>query len=427
MRKLHAAILLVLIALSGGTLWLLLGREPIEEGRCRLKFKTVSQPNGLTGVAYRFLERPASDNNDIRELPQGFDEPFHYHVRAAGTDVPLVVNGADPWTLCLDTNRDGRLSDEKPVQGKMVQIRGWQGQRHSLFGPFELTFLDASGARTTRFHLLGYRRDLSGQRVYKQPRSFAVYPAGYHVGRLRIRGRTYRVAIIDGDYDGRFTPVTFLEKDPARRLRCDYFAIDLNRDGKFERELFLHGETTPLGRMVRLEDTYYAVEIGGNGQDLALRPIDPEKGTLLLDRADCEIECRLWSDAADQWLSLTSDQKEQSLPAGKYSVARLALRARDEAGTRWETACTWKFGALSLFEIKAGHTTRSEMGPPFRITTRIVKRDDGTVFIEPVLAGRAGEEYSTVVRRNGQSVPAPAITIVDEKGTVLVADKFQYG
>jgi hypothetical protein len=427
-RKPHWAVLVGLIVLGGGILWLFLGRAPIEEGRCKLKLKAVRQPDGLAGLAERFLDLPTSEGSHVGDLPDGFNQPFHYRVRAAGADVLLVVNGADPWTLCLDTNRDGRLSDEKPVRGKAMQIRGWPpAQRHYLFGPFELTFPDASGPRKASFHLLGYTVDISGEKKNEQPGTFAIYPACYRMGRLRIRGQIYKVAIIDGDYDGRFTPVTFLEKDPAGRLRCDYFAIDLNRDGKFQRELFRRGETGPLGRMVLVQGTYYAIDIGGNGQELALRPVNPEMGTLVLDRPDCEIGCQLWSDAADQWLDLASDQKERSLPAGKYTVARVEIRAQDSSRSTWETICAGKFGSLSLFEIKAGETTRLEMGPPFTVTPNVVKTDEGTVFIDPILTGRAGEGYSTVVRRNGQTVPAPALAILDEKGNVLVTDRFQYG
>ncbi len=427
-RKPQWAILLGLIVLSGGILWLLLGRASIEEGRCKLKLKAASQPDGLAGIACRFLDLPTSEGSHLGDLPNGFNQPFHYRVRAAGADIPLVVNGVHPWTVCLDANRDGRLSDEKPVRGRVTQIRGWpRGWRHYLFGPFELTFTEGLATRAASFHLLGYKQDLSGEQKNERPDLFAAYPAGYRMGRLRIRGQTYKVAIVDGDYDGRFTPVTFLEKDPARQLRCDYFAIDLDRDGKFQRDLYEHGETGPLGRMVLVQGAYYAIDIGGNGQELTLRPVNPEMGTLTLDRPDCEIGCRLWSDAADQWLDLASDQKERPLPAGKYSVARVEIRAQDSSRSKWETLCAGNFGSLALFEIKPGETTRLEMGPPFTVTTHVVKTDEGTIFIDPVLTGRAGEEYSIVMRRNGQLVPAPAFAILDEKGNVLVSDRFQYG
>jgi hypothetical protein len=317
-RKPQWALLWGLIVLGGGILWLSLDRASIEEGRCRLKLKAVSQPEGLARLVCRFLDSPTSQGSHVGSLPHGFDEPFYYCIRAAGVDIPLVVNGTHPWTLCVDTNRDGRLSDETPVRGKVVQIREWdKGQRHCLFGPFELTFADASGPRTASFHLLGYTADISGEKTNEQPGAFAIYPAGYRTGRLRIHGQIYKVAVLDGDYDGRFTPVTFLEKDPAGQLLCDYFAIDLNRDGKFQRELFRRGETGPLGRMVLVQGACYAVDIGGDGQELTLRPVNPETGTLVLDRPDCEIGCQLWSDAAGQWLDLASDQKERSLPAGK--------------------------------------------------------------------------------------------------------------
>jgi hypothetical protein len=235
------------------------------------------------------------------------------------------------------------------------------------------------------------------------------------------------VAIIDGDRDGRFEPVTFLEKDRIGWPVCDYFAIDLDADGEFQRDMSRRNETQPLGRMVLLQDAYYAIDISGESQELSLRPIDPEKGILLWDRADCELDCRLWSDAADQQMTVPSEQKELTLPAGKYSAARIVVRARDASGETWETKCSQKFGDLPLFEIKAGEATRLEIGPPFTCTSHVTKGDDGVMHIEPVLKGRTGEEYSSIVSQSGQRTPTPAITIVDETGTVLETGKFEYG
>ncbi|MBP7052534.1 MAG: hypothetical protein KBE65_16090 [Phycisphaerae bacterium] len=428
MTKRRWTILLAAILLGVGLLWLVLGREPIQEGRCRLKLKRVGQPGGLTGIAYRFLDRPTSDSNGIRDLPEGFDKPYYYRVRANDAEIALVVNGTNPWTLCLDTDQDGLLSNEKLFQGKIRQIRDWgKDQRHYLFGPVELALPDESSARTTRFWLLGSRMDVAGQHVTELPRVFAIYPAGYRTGRLRIQGQAYNVAILDGDYDGLFSPVDLAKRDHMRRPVCDYFAIDLDKNGTFEQDLYQRNETRPLGRLVLLGGVYYAIDISGNGQELALWPIDPERGTLILDHADCEIQCRLWSDAADQWMTVPAGQKELSLPVGKYSMARVIVRAADASGSTLEAACTRDFGTLSLFEVKAGETTRLDIGPPFTCTPRVAKTDDGTVSIEPILTGRAGEEYSIIVKRNGKSVPAPAMTIVDEKGTVLETGKFEYG
>ncbi len=416
------------VILGGGLLWAFLVRDPIQEGRCKLHLRRVSQPGGLIGTAYHFLPAPSSDGNSVNDLPTGFDQPHYYRVRANRTELAMAVNEGNPWTACLDTNRDGHLSDEQPVRGKIVRIRDWsKDQRHCLFGPIELTVPNESGVRTARIRLLGYRVDASGKQSSEQPKTFAVYPADYRTGRLRIGGQIYKVAIIDGDHDGRFEPVTLTERDRIGWPLCDWFAIDFDGDGKFQQDLSERNETQPLGRIVLLQDVYYAIDISRDGQELSLRPIDPEKGTLVWDRADCGIECRFWSDAADQQLVVPAEQKELTLPTGKYSVARIIARVTDTSGEIWEIKSAWNFRDQPSFEIETDRTTRLQIGPPFTCTSSVTKVADGTMRIEPVLKGGAGEEYSCRVLRTRRLMPAPAITIVDEKGTVLAADDFAYG
>lgn len=428
MTKRRWTILAGAIVLGGGLSWTLLGREPVLDGRCKLRLKRVSQPSGLIATAYHVLPASSSDGNSVNDLPGGFDQPHYYRVRIKGTELAMVVNGGNSWTACLDTNHDGRLSDERPIRGKVVRIRDWgKDQRHYLFGPIELTFPDGSGVRTARFHLLGYRVDASGKQSNEQPGTFAIYPADYRTGRLRIGERTYKVAVIDGDHDGRFEPVTLTERDRIGWPLCDYFAIDLDGDGQFRQDLSQRDETQPLGRMVLLQDVYYAIDISRDGQELSLRSIDPEMGTLVWDHAGCRMECRLWSDAADQRVTVPAEQKELALPSGRYSVVQVIVRTTDASGEIWEIKSAWNFRNQPSFEIETGRTRPLEIGPPFTCTSRVTKVPDGTIRIEPVLKGAAGEEYSCRVLQTRRLMPAPTITIVDEKGTVLTADSFEYG
>jgi hypothetical protein len=108
------------------------------------------------------------------------------------------------------------------------------------------------------------------------------------------------------------------------------------------------------------------------------------------------------------------------------------LEEKDAAGAPWTftssvSSASPQLGALAFFEIKAGETTSIKMGPPFTIRTHVQPAGPGTITVGAMLVGCGGEEYQMGCRHNNRIVPSPAFKIVDEKGTVLVASKFEYG
>lgn len=262
------------------------------------------------------------------------------------------------------------------------------------------------------------------------PAAAVTFPAFSYTGRLRLAGRTYRVAVVDGDHDGRFRSILSLPLDRQWRVpSCDIFAIDLNRDGTFEISEYERSEVMPLSRLVRIEDAYYALDIAPDGTGLALSPTEPQFGTLAVEPNDIDMELRLWSDAADQHLLF---KREQRLPAGKYKAIYAVMRKADASGDMWvfssslDSAFT-HLGPFEFFTIQQGETTSIKIGPPFVVKADVRMLSSGSVSISPAVIGCAGEVYSAAYRQNqGRPSPIP-FKIVDEKGTVLVADKFQYG
>jgi hypothetical protein len=120
------------------------------------------------------------------------------------------------------------------------------------------------------------------------------------------------------------------------------------------------------------------------------------------------------------------------LPAGKYQGMYADVQMKDAAGNAWSFSCDLipsvrhPLGALKFFTIEPGQTTRLRFGPPFVVTAE-VQQNGPEVSICSVLFGCGGERYKSSVQRNGQRLPEQTFKIVDGKGTVLVADKFQYG
>ncbi len=421
MKKRRWIILFGLVALGGGVLWMLFGREPIQEGRCRLVRRKADPRGQLIGLAVQMLPSQTARPDSVRDLPAGFERPCYYEMNSDDRRIPLVVNLSGRPALCLDTNGDGVLSQERRfaatrVRETEVSSNSWR------FGPMSLASQDNSSNADGRFYVNCYRVDAPGP--------LTTFPVFFRTGKLRLDGRTYRVAVVDGDYDGRYRSVISLPLDHARRLpACDVFAIDLNRNGKFEISLFNRSEVVPLGRLVLVEDTYYAVEIAPDATSLALSKAEPRFGTLIVEPNDATAELKLWSDAADQRLP---EGCRWQLPAGEYKAIYAILRKTDASGDVWTfrsnlSSAFTHLGPLEFFTIHAGETTSIKLGPPFVVKADVRKTGSGTVSISPVLTGCGGEAYQVDFRRNNRRAPERAFKIVDEKGNVLVADKFQYG
>lgn len=125
------------------------------------------------------------------------------------------------------------------------------------------------------------------------------------------------------------------------------------------------------------------------------------------------------------WGSVTvgpsAEPKEVHIGTYKPSYANYF---KEQNGDRWQL-----YSSLgSLPEIKVGkrETVSLRFGPPFIVKTD-VRRNGGNVTIGLSITGRAGELYDVRLKKNGKTVPAPKVKIVDEAGGVLASGKFAYG
>ncbi len=422
MKKRRWIILAGVTVLSGGLLWLFLAREPIQEGRCRLARKKADINSQLMGLAFYFIEPLDGKPDSVQDLPAGFDRPAYYQIKSADELIPMALDfSSTGLRLCVDTDGDGVLSEEHYLTPKTVRATR-ESSEAQQFGPISLVPRDGDSRTGGEFYVKCYRTDA--------PAAVVTFSAFSYIGRLRLAGRTYRVAVVDGDCDGRFRSILSLPLNRQWRVpSCDIFAIDLNGNGTFEISEHKRSEVMPLSRLVRIEDTYYALDIAPDGRDLALSPTEPALGTLMVEPNDIDMELRLWSDAADQHLLF---KREQRLPAGKYKAIYAVMRKADASGDVWvfssglDSAFT-RLGPLEFFTIQQGETTSIKIGPPFVVKADVQTSGSGRVSISPAVIGCAGEAYSAAFRQNqGRPSPIP-FKIVDEKGTVLVADKFQYG
>ena len=421
MKKRSWVITFVLVVLAGGPVWVLFIREPVRDGWCVLHRRSVGAPydSQLIGFACQLLKPLASQPEGIRDLPDDFKEPVFYHMELATGPVPIVIDLSKNPRLCLDADQDGGLVEEQTFRPKSLKV---DERRLDRFSPLRLQSAGRDNGETTTATFCGiwYSRDQSSY--------LWLYPTYYRHGKLRLGQTVYHVAVLDGDYDGRFNSTVSLPiTDPFRWARADSFAIDYDRDGKFEISLYDRSEVAPLGRLVCVGNAYYSIDVDPGGRRLALKPVEPALGRLVVEPASALMDLRLWSDAADQHLAAAAGG--WAIPEGRYQTIRAVLYLQDSDRDDWTltTDTGGELGALAQFEVKAGQTNRLQVGPPFVITADVRPIRNGRVYISPIIRGQGGEEYQAGFLRNGQRGPKRAFRIIAEDGTVLAQDTFEYG
>lgn len=123
--------------------------------------------------------------------------------------------------------------------------------------------------------------------------------------------------------------------------------------------------------------------------------------------------------------TLKSSQDPVTMPARAYRPRQLAI-ATQAAGDTWKLTSSGPWGGLASIRVAPGRTTSLQVGPPLQILPK-VSAGSGRAYVELQIFGCAGERYSNVIEKNGARILAPRLKIVDEEGTVLVDDRFQYG
>jgi hypothetical protein len=424
--KTKPILLATLTVVAATALLLVLQGRRIEEGRCKLVRKKTDPSTDLMRLTYQVLQ-PRSDKPDnIRDLPAGFDRPCYYLIESAGRQIPLVLNLAHEPSLCVDRGGDGVLSKERRFAAKHVLPSKRSGGSW-LFGPISLFHKEDPGKADDSFYVM-----MSGDLSAACP--LVLYPAFYKTGRLSLEGRTYRVAMVDVDHDGRFSSALSLPIGVAWRTPgCDVFAIDLNHDRKFEFTRYGPSEVMPLGRMVSVADSYYTIDIAADGATLVLSKAEPHFGTLAVEPNDTSACLKLWSDAADQYLTLG---RHWQLPAGRYKAVNAWIRKGDSVRNEWTFMAKVSestvygyadLGPLNFFEIRPGETTTIRVGPPFAVKAIVEPAGQRDFVINAALVDSAGVEYTMDFRRGNRPPQKHAFKIIDEQKNVLTAGAFEYG
>jgi hypothetical protein len=413
----RALYLILGIAVAAGAVawWRHCTAAPKEEGIAPLKTVRAKPFSDISSSVTSYsMAIDSGKPSDELDLPAGISEssPHIQYYRipiGSRTAVVLVEDAPDgrpkAW---LDTNLNNRLSDEKALTGvakKYSESRSYK-VNYTDFGITQLTDGDFT---SSRFLLLRYENRFVG-----------VSPAYYKTGRILHGNRIYRLALIDGDYDGQYN-THFVPTGNFQNWGYDTMALDGNSYGFFRRNEFDSGKIVPLGRYYKINERYFSVAVSEDGKSVQMTPAEPVMGTLSIG-SDKRLSGQLLSDAATQDVIFTDTI---NIPQGRYNIESANLTFTDRNQQEWKLyAQFYNNSVKGYFEIVEGQTTTLNPGPPFTIKTDVVKRGDEQLSINAGLVGNEGEEYGLRIVR---SAARPELKILAENGDTLHTGSMEYG
>ncbi len=366
--------------------------------------------------------RPDSLKKAPPNLP---DNAKFFEIRLGNrSTVMLVLPGKSP-KLYVDVDMDSDLSDEKPIAGKRLRsgAMGWDSG-------YEFTNVTMPTSQPSELP-----KNRPGIQVILLSQDYLVVaPKNYLAGTVEVKGKKYRVRLVDANYDGRYDGALQFgrrsrktkgkDKEPAPAY--DSLAIDLNGDGKFAWTYDSSAEIMPLPRMLRFGEDYYTFLVDANGSSVTVEKSVPKFGTLDVGQPD--VELLLWSETGVH--QLRGSGGKWRLPEGEYSCYMISLHRADEKKNKFTLVCHGDTGNLKDFEVAEGKTTSFKIGPPLTSQAKVSLRREmfrRTARISASVLGQEGEEYLAGVRKNGELVPAPSIKILDSHAKVVESGKLEYG
>jgi hypothetical protein len=396
-------------------------RETAEIGpivaKARLRPASITPRLGVGYFARQTQGTTAVRPPELRDVPADAPpDPVYFALEIDDRKVHGIAYLSTDRTkrakLRLDTDGDGLLSDEKEYIGTWLSI--FRIQRVYAFGPVSIRHTNG-GSGASQF----YVQCSDGKWV-------TLYPTRYREGRVELDGRTYKIALVDCDYNGKYNDAFVPPAKSSREPECDTFAIDLDGNSKFDSDKPGVSELMPLSRLVKVDESYYHLDVAEDGQTIEFRRAKPAFGTL--DLGDENVAVRLWSDAGHQ--HLISSNGKLRLPAGKYSAVELKLTKIDSTGNQWlfdteKARGGAGAGKLGAFEVRPDETTSFEIGPPFQARTSMEKRGRDAL-VRYYLRGRAGELYVPGAKKNKKEVPEPQFQIIAAGGQTVHSAQFGF-
>jgi len=311
--------------------------------------------------------------------------------------------GAGYDLLFADGNHNRDLTDEKPL--RLTRWRYGKG-----FEPIRV-LIQVGGSRV-QYHVALVMED------YRTPPAFRLQSWGYYSGEARIGEKSYAVALVDANANGRFAD---LYRGDEEGEYGDMLLLDANGDGKFDDGGFASPEFLPCARWVPVAGKYYALTVQADGTALTAAPADVKLATLRSDYDDFAL--RLASE--DGILVVRSEKGTARIPFGDYRIASWQIEQRHRDGSLWVAQGSQGRGDGAALPVKSD-TLLPRLAAPLLARLNIQPSVGREFECSLGFTAASGEQIANVTR-NGEQMPEPRLKIVDARGKVVANLPFHYG
>lgn len=310
--------------------------------------------------------------------------------------------------LWVDWNRDRTFADDEMIMPEEAGHDMNAEDDMQCFGPVEVP--PGSGRPTKICFLL------------QQDTLLRVLPKEVRTGVLSVGEKSYNVALVDANLDGRYDAAGL----------GDAVLIDMNGNGKFEggqsiamammMEPGTAQEVMLLNRYVQLPDSaFYKADVQSDGTVLTFRRDPSKEGIVSGLGAGSTLSLIL--DGAP--IAATPANGVVRLPEGVYRVMGATVAVPAPKGKPW-TLSVSDYRASGKMTIKPGTEKKIGYGLPVKLAVD-VRKYGGAYSISVDLRDRGNVPVSDVRKPDGNYPAEPVLKLTDAKGKVLKTEKFHYG
>ena len=277
----------------------------------KLDYKPMGEGGTTFGyVGSSLVSLSARPNRTLDGMPLVFSKrPLYGTLELGGPEaIPCVFvmdesmgTGSGYDSLRIDANLNQDLSDDprinatsnsggsQPDFASVEMMVGYEGRRR----PYHIRIW--SCGTTEHMHL---------------------NPAGYTEGKVSFGGNTYNVALVDDNCNGSFNDV-YAVPDGVRQSGLvsaagDTMIIDLNGDGKFDKNIYDTPELYHIGKYISFDSKCYEMSIAPDGRSITVTEADAPLGYISTGHDEFSVEL-LGENGA---LKLAGGSRKTKVPAG---------------------------------------------------------------------------------------------------------------